>query len=279
MNMPSLPPMTGDVIAVRGGGDLATGVVQKLARAGLRVVILEIGRPTVIRRTVSLAMAALDGEAAVEDILCRRAEPDGLAACWRAGIVPLLVDPQGRRLPELRPDGLVDAIIAKRNLGTNRGMAPVTIGMGPGFTAPVDVDGVIETMRGHDLGRLILQGGALPDTGVPGLIAGHSAERVIHAPVGGVVRHRRAIGDLVQAGETIFEIDGYPVPAPIDGVLRGLISDGFTIPQGLKCADVDPRTDIDCTTISDKARALGGAVLGAYAYIKGLKAHAGPAAP
>lgn len=265
-------PMTGDIVCVRGGGDLATGVIQKLARSGLRVVVLEIAQPTAIRRTVALATAAIDGEAQVEDILCRRV--DGVSdatPCWRQGVVPLLIDPGCACLHALRPAGLIDAIVAKRNLGTHRPMAPVTLAMGPGFCAPEDVDGVIETMRGHDLGRLILDGSALPNTGAPGLIAGESALRVIHAPAAGVVRHIRAIGDRVEKGETLFYVGETPVPAPLTGVLRGLISQGIAVHKGIKAADIDPRLDTNWRTISDKARCLGGAVLEGYLYIKAMK--------
>lgn len=278
MNNARQLPLDGDVIVLRGGGDLATGVAQKLVHAGFRLVILETHCPTVIRRTVSLAVAAFDGEAAVEDIRCRRVETEGLAACWAEGVVPLLIDPDCASLPRIRPAGLVDAIIAKRNLGVSRSMAPVTIALGPGFSAPEDVDCVIETMRGHNLGRLIWQGSALPNTGTPGLIAGRSAERVIHAPVAGAVRHVKSIGDRVRAGEPVFFIDDTPVPAPIDGVLRGLIAEGLSVPAGMKSADVDPRLDVDCTTISDKARALGGAVLEAYLLLqRRLRAGENPA--
>lgn len=268
----TLPPLTGDILCVRGGGDLATGVVQKLARSGMRVVVLETAQPTVIRRTVALAVAAVEGEARVEDILCRRVDSCAqLVLCWEQGIVPLLIDPECRCLEELRPHGLIDAIIAKRNLGTHRAMAAVTLALGPGFRAPEEVDGVIETMRGHDLGRLVLDGEALPNTGTPGVIGGAGAQRVVHAPVGGTVRHVRAIGDKVEAGEPLFYIGDTPVPSPLTGLLRGLIAQGVQIPKGMKAADVDPRLDTDWNTISDKARCLGGAALEGYLYLKGQK--------
>ncbi|MDL2253492.1 EF2563 family selenium-dependent molybdenum hydroxylase system protein, partial [Ruminococcaceae bacterium OttesenSCG-928-I18] len=180
-----------------------------------------------------------------------------------SGAIPVVEDPDATLAAQLQPDFLVDAILAKRNLGTNRQMAPVTIGLGPGFTAPDDVDAVVETMRGHILGRVILQGSALADTGMPGLLGGKTAERVVHAPCGGTARHHHTIGDQVKQGETLFFIDSTPVPSPLDGILRGLIADGMQVKKGLKCADVDPRdpSEVDYTTISDKARCIGGAVL------------------
>jgi len=185
-------------IAVRGGGDLATGVVQKFFRAGFPVVILETPRPTAIRRSVALCEAVYDGSALceavydgsarVEDMVCRRVSGlDELESCWQQGVIPLLIDPMGETITQIQPSAVIDAILAKRNLGTNRGMAPVTIALGPGFCAGDDVDVVIETMRGHDLGRLIFQGRAAANTGIPGEIGGRSAQRVIHAPASGTI--------------------------------------------------------------------------------------------
>jgi xanthine dehydrogenase accessory factor len=264
------------VIVLRGGGDIATGVAQKLWRAGFPLAILELAHPTTIRRSVALSSAIDEGTARVEDLTARRV--DGPAQCqalWEIGEIPILTDPHGGTLPQLRPAILVDAMVAKRNVGTRRDMAPVTIALGPGFTAPTDVDAVIETMRGHDLGRLIMDGEALPNTGVPGELGGKTAERVVHAPVEGVIRHCRKIGDRVTRGETIFFIGDIPIPSPLDGSLRGLIGAGLHVPKGMKCADVDPRPaeEVDCFNISDKARCLGGAVLEACFYVgrkKGL---------
>lgn len=258
------------VAVVRGGGDLATGVIQKLWRAGFRVAVLELPRPLVIRRTVALCVAVEDGFAQVEDMRARyAATPAQCPALWERGEIPVLVDPAGESLAVLRPTVLVDAILAKKNCGTRRDMAPVTIALGPGFAAPEDVDAVIETMRGHDLGRVIFSGRALPNTGVPGVLGGKSAERVIHAPVAGIVRHERTIGDRVARGDILFRIGDTAVPSPLDGTLRGLIAQGMDVPCGLKCADVDPREAeaVNCHTISDKARALGGAVLEASLYL------------
>lgn len=260
------------LIIVRGGGDLATGVIQKLWRAGFCVLVLECARPTAIRRTVALCEAVYEGEMAVEDIRCRRIETlSEMSACHGNGVVPLLVDETAACAGTLRPFALVDVILAKRNVGTHCGMAPVTVGLGPGFTAGQDVDAVIETMRGHNLGRLILQGSALPNTGVPGEIGGKSAQRVLHAANAGTVRHNKHIGDIVQQGEAVYSIDGVPAMAPFTGLLRGLIREGLTVPKGMKMADIDPRTDVDWRTISDKARCLGGAALEAVLYLHAQK--------
>ena len=256
------------IIAVRGGGDLATGVVQKFHRAGFSVVILETSAPTAIRRSVALCEAVYDGLAQVEDIICRRVtSPDELGHCWLAGEVPLLVDPQGQTLGEIKPSAVIDVILAKRNLGTSMDMAPVTIGLGPGFCAGEDVHAVIETMRGHDLGRLILQGSAQPDTGIPGEIGGKSTERVLCAPVAGSLSCQKRIGEIAKQGEVVFTVDGQAVLAPFSGLVRGMLRDGAKVPKGMKTADIDPRTDVDWRTISDKARCLGGAALEAYFYL------------
>lgn len=260
--------MQNDVVVLRGGGDLATGVAQKLARAGFRVLILETAKPTAIRRTVALCEAVYEGGAQVEDISCRLVgSVEDCAACWEGSVIPLLIDPAGDAIAALRPVAVVDAILAKRNLGTTRAMAPVTVALGPGFVAGEDVDAVIETMRGHDLGRLILKGRAMPNTGVPGEIGGQSRLRVLHAHAAGEVRHMRAIGDVVEQGEVICTVGTEAVTAPFAGLLRGLIRQGISVPKGMKIADVDPRTDVDWHTISDKARCLGGAVLEAVLYL------------
>jgi xanthine dehydrogenase accessory factor len=257
-------------IVVRGGGDLATGVVQKFFRAGFPVVILETSAPTAIRRSVALCEAVYDGFAQVEDMSCRRvSNTDELEGCWRAGAIPLLIDLSGETIAQIRPSAVIDAILAKRNLGTHRGMASVTIALGPGFCAGEDVDVVIETMRGHDLGRLIFKGSAMPNTGIPGEIGGKSSQRVIHAPASGTVIHKKRIGDVVENGEVLFTAGGTEVRAPFTGLLRGLIREGAEVPKGMKVADIDPRTDVEWRTISDKARCLGGAALEAYFCLTG----------
>jgi len=255
-------------IVVRGGGDLATGVIQKFFRAGFHMVILETSAPTAIRRSVALCEAVYDGSARVEDMNCRRVSGlDELEGCWKAGAIPLLVDPAGETIKQIQPSAVIDAILAKRNLGTHRGMAPVTIALGPGFYAGEDVDAVIETMRGHDLGRLIVKGSAAANTGIPGEIGGKSGQRVIHAPASGNIVHKKQIGDIVQSGEVIFTAGETEARAPFTGLLRGLIREGLEVPKGLKVADIDPRTDVDWHTISDKARCLGGTALEGFFYI------------
>jgi len=267
--MKILAPQSALKVVIRGGGDLATGVVQKFHRAGFAVAILEIREPTAIRRSVALCEAVYDGFAQVEDVTCKKAStPEELDACWRDGVVPLLIDPAGESIKSIKPDAVIDAILAKQNTGTNGSMADVVIALGPGFHAGEDVHAVIETMRGHDLGRLILEGSAKQDTGVPGEIAGESSGRVMHAPVHGTVAHSKRIGDIVQRGETIFTVGGVAAPAPISGLLRGLIREGAQVQEGMKAADIDPRTDTEWRTISDKSRCIGGAALEAYYFLK-----------
>jgi len=252
-------------IVVRGGGDLATGVAQKFFRSGFPVVILETSAPTAIRRSVALCEAVYDGAARVEDMVCRRvSNTDELEGCRQQGTIPLLIDPTGETIKQIQPSAVIDAILAKRNLGTHRGMAPVTIALGPGFCAGEDVDIVIETVRGHDLGRLIFKGSAAPNTGIPGEIGGKSGQRVIHTPASGTVIHKKQIGDMVESGEVLFTVGGTEARAPFTGLLRGLIREGLEVPKGMKAADIDPRTDVDWHTISDKARCLGGSALEGY---------------
>jgi len=257
-----------DIVIVRGGGDIATGVIQKLYRSGFKLLVLESDKPTAIRRSVALCEAIYTGFTTVEDVPCKRIfDLSELDEIYENNIVPIIADPSGESISKLKPEAVIDAILAKRNLGTNMRMAPITIGLGPGFHAGVDVHAVIETMRGHNLGRLILDGCSLPNTGVPGEICGKSAQRVIHAPAAGVVTHIHDIGDIVEEGEPIFKVGGVTIRAPFRGLLRGLIRDGLEVPKGMKVADIDPRVDVDWRTISDKARCIGGAVLEAYFYL------------
>jgi len=264
-----LKPLSQDVVAVRGGGDIATGVIQKLFRAGLKVVILERRRPTAIRRTVALSEAAYDGWAKVEDLTARlTAEAAGCLPVWARDEIPLLIDPDGGSLKSLAPDGVVDATLAKINQGLHPGLAKIVIACGPGFTAPVDAHAVIETWRGPELGRVIFQGRARQDTGQPAEIKGRSLERVLRAPQGGPIRHHRQIGEMVEAGEPVFSVGDLLVRAPFTGLLRGLIREGLEVTPGLKTADLDPRLDVDCRAISDKARAIGGGVLETYLFLR-----------
>ena len=254
------------MVVVRGGGDLGTGVVHRLFRAGYKVLILEAETPSVVRRTVAFAQAVFDGTAVVEGVearVLRMDEAEGVARRESApGWIPLVVDPKGKLLSALQPRAVVDARMAKRNLGTSRDDAEVTIGLGPGFTAGEDVDYVVETKRGHTLGRLILEGRAEPDTGVPGVVAGVGADRLLRSPAAGRFRSHASIGDTVSEGEVVGDVGGARVEARTAGLLRGLVNDGTEVREGQKIGDVDPRgAEIDHTLISDKARSVGGAVL------------------
>lgn len=258
-------------IVVRGAGDLATGVIVRLVNCGFRVLVTECEQPSAIRRQVALSEAVYDGSATVEGVTCRRiAEAAQAERVWAEGAVPLLVDAGADCIETIRPVVVVDAILAKRNLGTHRGMAPITVALGPGFTAGADVDAVIETMRGHDLGRILYTGAAQPNTGVPGLIAGHDLDRVIHAPASGRLRpafdaagQEIGIGSLVRQGDLLAYVGDTPVIATLDGVVRGLIRADFAVTRGLKIADIDPRIEQkkNCNTISDKARNIAGGVV------------------
>lgn len=303
------------LIICRGAGDLATGIIHRLHRAGHRVIALETDYPAAIRRQVSFCEAVYDGSAAVEGVTARLvpaladAETDTetysgindtpaahiasekwdssvIEAVLEAGEVSLLIDPKGESIALLKPDVVVDAIIAKKNLGTTINMAPLVIGVGPGFTAGQDVHLVIESMRGHNLARIITDGMAQPNTGVPGNIAGFTSERVIHAPATGYIHDVRKIGDIVQKGDEIARIypdkESYdnalseyvPVNATITGIIRGLIREGYYFREGFKIADIDPRESelTNCFTISDKARSIAGSVLEAVsAFEHGVK--------
>ena len=251
------------LILIRGAGDIATGVALRLYRSGMQVVMTDLPQPTAIRRTVCFSPAITHGETVVEGVHAVRAETAEQALALLAeGVVPVLADPQLTCLPALRPDGLVDAILAKKNLGTHITDAPVVVGVGPGFTAGVDCHAVVETMRGHTLGRVIYDGAALPNTNIPGLIGGYAGERVLRAPADGVFHQILDIGDKVKAGDVAGEVDGQPMRCTIDGCLRGLLQGGLTVPQGMKCGDIDPRCKRDhCFRASDKALAVGGGVL------------------
>lgn len=252
------------MIIVRGGGDLASGTVYKLHKCGYLVLILETDRPMAIRRKVSFCEAVYDGVSKVEDVVCRRAETaEQCIQAWNSHEIPLMTDPDGTVIRQMHPAAVIDAILAKKNLGTSKDMAPLTIALGPGFCAGKDVHYVIETKRGHQLGRVIEQGYAAPNTGIPGIIEGYGAERVIHAPVSGKIQVLGQIGSVVTKGQTLAVIGDTGVSATIDGVLRGIIRDGFEVEAGLKIADIDPRIaeKDNCATISDKARCIAGGVL------------------
>lgn len=269
-----------DLIVVRGAGDLATGTIHRLKKAGFRLLVLEAEHPAAIRRQVALSEAVYAGSARVEDVEAVRMDVDlaekknrkelleqEMEQIWKKDGVPVLVDPAGLSIAALRPAVVVDAILAKKNLGTTKEMAPLVIALGPGFTAGEDVDVVIETKRGHNLGRVIRSGSAVPNTGIPGIIGGYGKERVMHAQAEGILRNVASIGDIVEARAVIAEIETengtVPVEASLSGLLRGLIRDGYPVTKGFKIADIDPRKEElqNCFTISDKARCIAGSVL------------------
>lgn len=265
-----------DLIIVRGGGDLATGSIYKLKKSGFPVLILEVAKPSAIRRNVAFCEAVYQGTQTVEDMTCYLAEsPERAEALLREGKLAVLVDPMGESVSGLQPLAVVDAILAKKNTGTNRNMAPITVALGPGFTAGVDVDAVVETKRGHNLGRVLWSGSAAANTGIPGIIGGFGKERVIHCPAKGILRNVKHITDTVARDEVIAVVETengvVPVKATLDGILRGLIRDGYPVNVGFKMADIDPRADEyhNCFTISDKARCVAGGVLEAILQRKG----------
>lgn len=266
-----------ELVIVRGAGDLATGIVYSLYKAHFKVIVLDTQYPSSIRRKVALSEAVYDGESKVEDIeaVLVKSYEEALNIITNKDYkkIPILIDPNCDILKNIKPTFLIDAIIAKKNLGTNKSMAKYTIALGPGFTAGKDCDIVIETMRGHNLGRMYLEGEAIPNTGIPGNIGGKEAERVIHASSDGIIENIKNIGDFVKEKEVIAYINNnnekIEVLATFDGLLRGIIRDGFKVHKGLKIADIDPRkSEYDnCFTISDKARNLGGSVLTAMMYL------------
>ena len=251
------------LIIVRGAGDLATAVIIRLRNAGYNVLALEVEKPSVIRRTVSFAEAVYEWIAEVEGVRARKVDSvSEVFSSFDEGFVPVLVDADAKAVEALRPEVVIDAIIAKRNLGTRIDDAPLTVALGPGFEAGSDVDYVVETKRGHNLARIIRRGKAEENTGIPGVIEGYGKERVIHSPADGKIRNARQIGDIVRKGDVIAYVSDVPVMASIDGMVRGLIHDGYDCCKGLKIADIDPRGDkAEYMSISDKARAVSGSVL------------------
>jgi xanthine dehydrogenase accessory factor len=285
------------LVLVRGGGDLGTGVALRLYRAGWRVIITELLQPLVIRRKVAFASAIYDGSIEVEGTIGQRIHADQIereaAASWAADRIPVIVDHDRIAATQLHPIALIDAIMAKRNMGTQITDAPIVVALGPGFTAGVDCHAVIETQRGHNLGRVYYRGAALPDSGTPGNVGGQDALRVVHAPVAGIFYAQRQIGDLLKAGEVIgrvITVDvsltdsaagrlatidrdasqplGIVIKTKIDGVLRGILHDGLKVSTHTKIADVDPRGEVEnCFTVSDKSWAVGGGALEAVLYL------------
>lgn len=262
------------IVLVKGAGDLASGVIHRLARAGFAVMATELPNPTVVRRTVAFAEAVSVGEMTVEGVTACRADTAVEAlAILEQGRVPVLVDPDGLLLQAIAPTVLVEATVSKRNSGISLRDAPIVIALGPGYEAGADAHAVIETNRGHNLGRVYLSGCAEANTGVPGAIGGYTIERLLRAPCAGVLHGTRAIGEMVQGGETVAIVTdeqgiSMPVTTAITGILRGLVRDELPVFAGMKVGDVDPRARREhCFTISDKARAIAGGVLEAILYL------------
>lgn len=248
---------------IKGAGDLASGIALRLVHSGVRVVMTDLPKPLAIRRTVAFCEAIREGEMTVEDITAKFARtPEEAMSLLYEGYIPVLADPEAEIIQKIHPDIVIDAILAKRNIGTSINDAGIVIGVGPGFTAGVDCHAVIESMRGHTLGRAIYEGSALPNTNIPGLIGGFAGERVLRAPATGTFQAVKQIGDIVKTGDIIGYVCGKPMVSTIDGVLRGLIADGTQVREGLKSGDVDPRGNQEyCTLVSDKALAIAGGIL------------------
>ena len=260
------------LVVIRGAGDLASGIALRLWRSHIKVVMTDVERPTAIRRTVCFSQAVVHGETRVEGVTAQRAaSPAETLALLETGVIPVLADPGGACIPALEPDAVVDAILAKRNLGTKITDAPVVIGVGPGFTAGEDCHAVVETMRGHTLGRVIREGSAIPNTGIPGLIGGFAGERVLRAPADGVFHQLLDIGAQVKMGDVAATVDGQPMVCTLDGVLRGILAEGTPVHKGMKAGDIDPRCAVEhCYCASDKALAVGGGVLEALLDLTGV---------
>lgn len=257
------------LILIKGAGDIATGIAVRLKNAGMQVVMTEIAIPTTVRRSVAFSRAVYEGSAVVENITAKLVlDFAQIPAVLQQDEIPVLIDPRCEVLKSIHFDAVVDSILAKKNLSTDPTQAPVVIGIGPGFSVPQDCHCVIETQRGHDLGRCIYQGCAAKNTGIPGEIGGYTVERLLRAPCDGIFHPILAIGDAVKAGQTVALVDDQPVTAQIDGIVRGLLQDNVPVKAGMKSGDIDPRGCYEhCFTVSDKARAVGGGVLEAILHL------------
>lgn len=257
------------LILIKGAGDIATGIAVRLKNSGMQVVMTEIAIPTTVRRSVAFSRAVYEGSAVVENITAKLVlDFAQIPAVLQQDEIPVLIDPRCEVLKSIHFDAVVDSILAKKNLSTDPTQAPVVIGVGPGFSVPQDCHCVIETQRGHDLGRCIYQGCAAKNTGIPGEIGGYTVERLLRAPCDGIFHPILAIGDAVKAGQTVAMVDDQPVTAQIDGIVRGLLQDNVPVKTGMKSGDIDPRGCYEhCFTVSDKARAVGGGVLEAILHL------------
>lgn len=257
------------MVLIKGAGDLATGIAYRLKKSGFDIVMTEIHKPTTVRRTVAFSQAVFDNEIVIEGI--KGVKVNNINEIYeeiREGNIPIIIDENAEIIKELSPNVVVDAIIAKQNLGTSIEDAPIVIGVGPGFEAKVDCHLVVETKRGHYLGKVIEEGSAIPNTGVPGNIGGYTKERIIRASSNGKIKPVVAIGDFVKKGDIVAYIDGVEVLSEIDGIVRGMLQEGIEVFKGMKSGDIDPRCEKDhCFTISDKARSIGGGVLEAIMYM------------
>lgn len=257
------------LILIKGAGDIATGIAVRLKNVGMQVVMTEIAIPTTVRRSVAFSRAVYEGSAVVENITARLVlDFAQIPAVLQRDEIPVLIDPRCEVLKSIHFDAVVDSILAKKNLSTDPTQAPVVIGVGPGFSVPQDCHCVIETQRGHDLGRCIYQGCAAKNTGIPGEIGGYTVERLLRAPCDGIFHPILAIGDAVKSGQIVAMVDDQPVTAQIDGIVRGLLQDNVPVKTGMKSGDIDPRGCYEhCFTVSDKARAVGGGVLEAILHL------------
>ena len=257
------------IILIRGAGEMASGVAHRLHQSNFKICMTEIPHPLAVRREVAFCEAIYEGEKVVEGVRAKLiSKPEEIESIWKKRHIPILIDPDGKKTRGfLKPDVLVDAIMAKKNLGTQINDAPLVIGLGPGFTAGKDVHVVIETNRGNDLGKMILNGTAEPDTGIPGEISGYTMERLLRTMKKGIFHPQKAIGERVNKGSVVAVVDDFPVIARISGVVRGLLREGVEVKKGMKVGDIDPRGKKEvCFNISDKARAIGGGVLEAILY-------------
>jgi xanthine dehydrogenase accessory factor len=257
----SLPSLT---VFIKGAGEMATGIAQRLFMANIKkIVMTEIAKPITVRRTVAFSETVYEGTIKVEGVTAELANTvKDVERIWKRKRIAVLIDPKWKAVKTLKPDVIIDAIMAKKNLGTKKDEAPLVIGVGPGFTAPVDAHLVVESNRGQDLGRVIYKGSTEAHTGVPGPVMGYTTERVLRSPHAGMIKHTdKKIGDRVKKGEVVVYVNKTPVEAPFDGMLRGLIRE-IKVPANEKVGDVDPRGKKEwCHTITEKARAIGGGVL------------------
>lgn len=252
------------IIAIKGAGEMATGVAVRLKNAGFsRIFMVDIDTPQAVRRSVSFSEAVYGSTSFVEGIEAVLVpDVEGMYDAWKKSRIAILVDPRWQFITQVKPQIVIDAIIAKKNLGTTIDDGALVIGLGPGFSAGIDAHRVIETMRGHDLGRVLSKGAAMPNTGIPGNIGGYTIDRVLRSPAAGIFQTHHNIADLITVDEVVAKVEGHNVVAQVDGVIRGLVRDGITVHKGMKIGDIDPRGQVQyCYSVSEKSRAIGGAVL------------------